>query len=103
MNLRSNDCVKVDLPGAPVAGKKAIRELCEENRAKNPDFHVLKYTTDITEVRVVDEWAIEVGQTEASFRMSANAAPVAFPNTKIMRVLKRQSDGSWKFALVGMR
>jgi len=102
-DLWSDDCVKVDVPGGPVAGKKAMRELYEKNRTEHPDFQVLKYTTDIKEVQIVDEWAIEVGYTEAAFKMSANADPVTFPRTKVMRVLKRQSDGSWKFALVGMK
>jgi hypothetical protein len=35
--------------------------------------------------------------------MSAKEDPVSVPSTKAMRLLKRQSDGSWKFALVGMK
>lgn len=102
-DLWSDDGVKVDVPGGPVVGKKAMRELYEKNRTEHPDFQVLNYTTGIKEVQIVDQWAIEVGYTEATYKLSANADPVTFPRTRVMRVLKRQTDGSWKFALVGMK
>ncbi len=74
-------------------------------RADYPDFQVLKYAPDYKDMQtaIVDEWAVEVGYTDATFKMSANAAPVSPPRTKGMRLLKRQSDGSWKFALVGLK
>jgi len=52
---------------------------------------------------IIDEWAIEVSYTDATFKMSANAAPESPARTKGMRLLKRQSDGSWKFALAGLK
>ena len=102
-NLWSEDGAKVDVPGGPVVGKKAILEMYEKARTNYPDFKVLKYETDITNVQIVDGWAIEVGDTEATYKMSAKDNPVIFPRTRGMRLLKRQSDGSWKFALVGMK
>jgi hypothetical protein len=67
-------------------------------RADYPDFQVLKYSPDYKEMQtaIVGEWAIEVSYTDASFKMSANAAPVSPPRTKSMRLLKRQSDGEQK-------
>jgi hypothetical protein len=62
-----------------------MRHMYEENRTRYPDFRVLKYATNITQVQIVDEWAIEVGYSEATFKMSANADPVIFPKTKAMR------------------
>ena len=88
-------------PGGPLAvGKQAIEAENQRLHAVNPDFKVLKYTTDIKEIQIVDDWAIEVGNTEATYKMSAKDDQVSF-NFKGMRLLKRQSDGSWKFALVG--
>jgi len=62
-----------------------------------------------TETRAADLTAIEklhkaeVGYTEATYKMSIKDNPVNFPRTPGMRVLKRQGDGSWKFALVGLK
>jgi len=101
--LWSDDGINLGFPGPPVVGLKAIGEAYAKFRTERPDFQVLKYSTDIKDVQIVDEWAIEVGYTDATFKMSANAAPVNFPKTRGMRLLKRQSDGSWKFALVGLK
>ncbi len=91
-------------PGRPaVVGKKAIQADNEKFQAVYPDLKVLKYAPDIREVQIVDGWAIEWGYTEATYKMSAKDNPVSLPRTQGMRVLKRQSDGSWKFALVGLK
>jgi hypothetical protein len=50
----------------------------------------------------VDGWAIEVVSGKSMFKISAKAEPLTVEG-KSMRVLKRQPDGSWKFALVGLK
>ncbi len=101
-NLFSDDAVNLGFP-APVVGKKAIQEALAKFRTENPDFSVLTYLTDIKDIQFADGWAIEVGYTEATYKMSTKDNPVNFPRTRGMRVLKRQGDGSWKFALVGLK
>jgi ketosteroid isomerase-like protein len=101
-SLWSDDAVKLDVPGPPVVGIKAMGELYKKSRADYPDFQVLKYAPDIKDIQFTDGWAIEVGNFEATYKMSAKDNPVSV-NDKGMRLLKRQSDGSWKFALVGLK
>jgi hypothetical protein len=104
--LWSDDGIKVDVPGGPVMGIKAIGEMFAKFRAQYPEFKVLKYAPHYEDMQtaIVDEWAIEVGSnTDATYRMSANATPVTVPKTKGMRLLKRQTDGSWKFAVCCMK
>jgi uncharacterized protein (TIGR02246 family) len=100
IDVWAEDGVRFNPGGPPVVGRQAIEADNQKFRAVNPDFKVLKYATDIKEIQIVDDWAIEVGHTEATYKMSANDEPVSL-NFKGMRLLKRQSDGSWKFALVG--
>lgn len=100
--LWSDDAINLGFPGPPVVGIKAMREAYEKVKIAYPDFKVLKYTPEITDVQIADGWAIEVGNFEATYKMSAKDDPVSV-NDKGMRLLKRQSDGSWKFALVGMK
>ena len=100
--LWSDDGINLGFPGPPVVGIKAMGEAYEKFRADYPDFKVLKYAPDIKEVQIADGWAIEVGDFAATYRTSAKDNPVSV-NDKGMRVLKRQSDGSWKFALVGLK
>jgi uncharacterized protein (TIGR02246 family) len=101
--LWSDDCVKLDVPGPPIVGIKAIKEMYAKFKADYPKFKVLKYTNDMTDVQIADGWAIEVGYSEATYKMTAKDNPVSVPRAQGMRVLKRQSDGSWKFALVGLK
>jgi len=92
-------------PGAPpVVGKQAIVDDNAKFHSEYPDFKVLQYAPNIKEadIAIVDGWALEVGDTEATFKMSAKDNPSSI-HDKGMRLLKRQSDGSWKFALVGLK
>ena len=97
MNLWSDDCVKLGVPGPAIVGKKAIQEVYEKFRGNYPDFKVLKYAPEIQDVQVADGWAIEWVYYEATYKMSAKDNPVSM-RRKDLRVLRRQSDGSWKFA-----
>jgi uncharacterized iron-regulated protein len=103
--LWSEDGIDLGFPSPPAVGIKAMADAYAQFRADYPEFEVLKYAPDYKDMQtaIVDRWAIEVGYIEAIYKMSAKAAPISAPRTKGMRLLKRQSDGSWKFALVGMR
>ncbi len=97
INLWSDDCVKLGVPGPAIVGKKGIQEVYNKFRADHPDFKVLKYAPEIQDIQVVDGWAIEWVYYDATFKMSAKDNPISM-RRKDLRVLKRQSDGSWKFA-----
>jgi uncharacterized protein (TIGR02246 family) len=97
INLWSDDCVKLGVPGPAVVGKKAMQELYAKFRSEHPDFQVLKYAPEIQDVQVADGWAIEWVYYQATFKLSAKDDPVSL-RMKDLRVLKRQSDGSWRFA-----
>ncbi len=99
--LWSDDAVNLVFP-TPAVGIKAIGEAFQKFWSQYPDFHVLKYAPNIKNVQIADGWAIEVIHSEATFKMSAKDDPVSV-QTDGIRVLKRQSDGSWKFTLVGLK
>jgi hypothetical protein len=100
----AEDGVRFRPGSSPTIGKQAIAAENEKFHTQYPDFKVLKYAPNLKTVRIaiVDGWAIEVGSMEATYKMSANDKPVIVQD-KGMRLLKRQSDGSWKFALVGLK
>jgi ketosteroid isomerase-like protein len=87
----------------PAVGIKSITDSFQKFRAQHSDFQVLKYENNIKDVQIVGDWAIEVGVSQATFKMSAKDDPISVPPTEGVRVLKRQSDGSWKFAVVGLK
>jgi len=95
--------VRINPGGPPVVGKQAIVDDNAKFRS-HPDFKVFQYAPNIKEadIAIVDGWALEVGNTEARFKMSAKDNPDSI-HDKGLRLLKRQSDGSWKFAVVGLK
>jgi uncharacterized protein (TIGR02246 family) len=101
-SLWSDDAAKLDVPGSPVVGAKAMKAMYEKFQVDYPEFQVLKYAPNIKEVQIADGWAIEVGDFEATYKLTAKDAPVSVSD-KGARVLKRQNDGSWKLAVVGLK
>jgi uncharacterized protein (TIGR02246 family) len=97
LDLWSDDCVKLGVPGPAIVGKKGVQEVYQKFRADHPDFKVLKYAPAIQDVQVADGWAIEWVYYDATFKMSSKDNPVSM-RRKDLRVLQRQSDGSWKFS-----
>jgi len=100
--LWSDDAVNLGFPGPPVVGIKAMGEAYQKFRTDYPDFQVLKYGPDIKAVQIADGWAIEVIYGESTYKVSRKHNPVTIEG-KSMRVLERQSYGSWKFALAGLK
>jgi len=100
--LWSDDGVNLQTPGAPAVGINSLKESYDKFRSGHPEFRVLRYSPDFKEIQFVEGWAIEVVDANATFKMSAKDDPVTVQQ-KLVRVLKRQSDGSWKFALVGQK
>jgi ketosteroid isomerase-like protein len=67
--------------------------------AEHPDFKVLSYLPEIKDVQVADGVAIEWGYFGATYELSQEAPPLSYRG-QVLRVLRRESDGSWKLARV---
>jgi uncharacterized protein (TIGR02246 family) len=99
VNLWTEDGVIFQLGQPTLLGKKAIQAQYEKLSAEYPGFKVLSYVPKFKEVRVFDGWAYEWGdETESKFKMSPDG-PLVSVRAKGLRVLMRQSDGSWKIAV----
>jgi len=104
VEIWSEDGVRIGPDNNATVGKSAIGAENDKFHAQYPEMKVAKYETAIPDanIAIVDDWALEVGETDAEFRLNAKDEPIKL-HEKGMRLLKRQPDGSWKFALVGMR
>jgi ketosteroid isomerase-like protein len=99
MDIWSEDAVRF-MPGSPPdVGKQAILADNEKFAAEYPGFKVLRYAAKYKNIQIEDGLACEWGEHESQFKMSPEAPPVSWRGTGF-HVLKRQSDGSWKFALM---
>jgi uncharacterized protein (TIGR02246 family) len=99
LDIFTEDAVRI-VPGSPPdVGKQAIQATNEKFRAEYPGFKVLSYAAKYKNIQIEDGLACEWGEHESQFKMSPEAPPVSWRGTGF-HVLKRQSDGSWKFAVL---
>ena len=93
--LWDSEAVRIQ-PGRPAEiGKVEIYANDKRWEAKPDRPRTLCYKSDIKDVRIAGEWAFEWGYI--SYKDSSNPKPM---RGKVLRVMKRQPDGSWKFARV---
>jgi len=76
--------VRINPGGPPVVGKPAIVDDNAKFHSQYPDFKVFQYAPNIKEadIAIVDGWALEVGDTEATFKMSAKDNPDSIHDIK---------------------
>ena len=99
VDIWTEDAVRF-IPGSPPdVGKQAIQAQNEKGRVEYPGFKVLSYVPKYKNIQIEDGLACEWGEHESQFKMSPEAPPTNW-HGKGFHVLKRQSDGSWKFAVL---
>lgn len=81
----------------PVIGINAIRQWLNASRLDTTKVEIVEYTLDFQEVQVVEDTAFEWAQSQVTVRPNGSTAEV-HNSRKLMRVLKRESDGTWKVA-----
>ena len=96
VDIWTEDGVRLGDDRPATVGKKAIRA---ENEKAPAGLTILSYVPEIKELQIGDGWAFEWGYFEANYKLSPEGEPLSY-RAKILRVLMRQSGGSWKFARV---
>jgi len=93
--LWDSEAVRIQLGRAAEVGKAEIYANDKRWEAKPDRARTLCYKSEIKDVQIAGDWAFEWGYF--SYRDSSNPKPM---RGKVLRVMKRQLDGSWKFARV---
>ena len=93
--LWDSEAVRIQPGRAAEVGKPEIyaNDKRWESKADRPK--TLCYKSEIKDVQIAGDWAFEWGYF--SYNDSSNPKPM---RGKVLRVMKRQPDGSWKFARV---
>ena len=97
--LWDDDAVLLQLGAPPIVGKAAFHDFMRQALANSSSVKVVKYVPDIRDVQVVDNVAYEWGYFDAAQKSSDQQAPQKL-RAKLLRVMKRQPDGSWKFTRI---
>ena len=97
-NLWDSDAVRIQ-PGRPAEVSKAVIYADDKHWEGTAGKHkMLCGRMALQDVQIAGDWAFEWGYF--SFKASSPEGKVSIGQGKVLRVLHRQADGSWKFARV---
>ncbi len=95
LSLWTNDGVALPLGEDPIVGKDAINLWLQgEDEA---DYQVTKYIHNFEERKILGDWAFEWGTFFTVAEHKAGGEPIE-ASGKLLRILQRQPDGTWKVA-----
>lgn len=96
--LWTDDGVRIQ-QGRPVdVGKDAIRAANERLMAAQPEMRVVSYVPEMRNTTVTEGWAFQWGYFTATVVESPGAEEKSI-RARVVSVLEKQADGSWKAAL----
>ena len=95
--LWTDDAVRLGQGEPDDIGKEAIRATNERQKAATPELRVLSYVPETKELTITDGWAFEWRYFTASYVESPGGEEKRVRG-KVLLVLKKQPDGSWKCA-----
>jgi uncharacterized protein (TIGR02246 family) len=101
VDIWAEDAVRFNPGGTPAVGKQAIGAENEKVHAQYPNFKVMSYAAKYKNIQIEDGLACEWGEHEGQYKLTPESAPASF-NVKGVHVLERQTDGSWKFAVISL-
>lgn len=98
-DLFTDDGVLLEPDAAPLIGKPAILAANKKDVAEHPGTKIVGYQPEIQDLQILDGVAYEWDYFDASFKESEKSSVQHF-HAKALRVLRRQPDGTWKFARI---
>jgi ketosteroid isomerase-like protein len=99
LDIWTEDAVRFNPGNPPAVGKQAIQGENQKVRAEFPGFKVLSYAAEYKNTQVENGMACEWGEHKALYRLSPETPAVSL-DLKAFHMLRRQTDGSWKFAVL---
>ena len=95
--LWTDDAVRLNQDGPDDIGKQAIRATNERQKAATPELRVLSYVPEYKELTITGGWAFEWRYYTGSY-VESPGGEVKHIRGKVLVVLKKLPDGSWKCA-----
>lgn len=99
LSLWTEDGVLLEPGKKPIIGKDALKAYMYEQAKISHAYKIKKYEHKWEEIKVIGDWAFEWGFFDAEAEM-IKTGEIIKQKGKLLRVLKRQKDGSWKGARV---
>jgi ketosteroid isomerase-like protein len=97
--LWDRDAVRLQAGSPAEVGRDVIYANDKRWEANLKGGRTFSYKPEIRDLQIAGDWAFEWDDFDVVYKASATAEPTAL-HGKALRVLKKQSDGSWRFARV---
>jgi ketosteroid isomerase-like protein len=97
MSQWSDDFTVLPPAGPIIRGRSANAEMVQKGMEQVRSFEPLEFVVDFEEIKVAGDYAFEWGTYRGSSRPRAGGATATYGG-KLMRILQRQADGSWKMS-----
>jgi uncharacterized protein (TIGR02246 family) len=97
LSLWTDDGVLLEPGKKPIIGKEALRAYMDEQARMSEAYDIKKYEHKWEEIKVIGDWAFEWGFFDAEAEIK-ESGEIIKQRGKLLRILKKQRDGSWKGA-----
>lgn len=91
----TDDFVMLGSEGPIIHGRETIAGTLEQTRQQGLSLEPLEYVVTFEEIKVLGGYAYEWGTYRGKSRQPEGGATVSYSG-KLLRILQRQADGSWK-------
>lgn len=95
--LWTEDAVLLPPGLEPIIGDEAIWAFMQAQLPEMMSYDILDYIHDFEEIEILGDWAYEWGTFNGEYRRKGSDE-ILHERSRLFRILKRQSDGSWKVA-----
>ena len=95
ISLFAEDGILIQADGRIIQGHKQLKEMLVEGEKQFEEYEILEYVHEFAEINVMGEYAYEWGSYYGKYRSRLDNSELS-GSGKLMRILKRQADNSWK-------
>ena len=97
LSLFAEDGIVIPAEGEIIKRKEGLKKMLEQNFKDQEDYTLIEYKHDFKEIKIMGEYAYEWGLYSGAYKSKKNDK-ILTGSGKLMRILKRQKDGSWKIS-----
>ena len=97
MSLFTEDGILIPPDREIVKGREELKRMLLENYEQYKDYQIVDYVHDFEEIKVIGDYAYEWGTYRGKYKSRRDDTEIT-GSGKLLRILKRQKDGSWKIS-----
>lgn len=97
ITLMTDDCILLPPGQEPIRGHDAIWRFMQEQLPESQKYKITEYVQHFEEVKIIGDWAYEWATFHGTYHL-ISGGPDLYERSRLFRILRRQSDGSWKVA-----